>query len=46
MIEVLDIDNINNVAVYMTGEMPFPSGYAGAGKSLITLKKLGLISKK
>ena len=32
MIEVNDIENVNHIVVYMTGEMPFPDGYSGAGE--------------
>jgi hypothetical protein len=28
-----DIENINHIVVYMTGEVPFPEGFAGAGKN-------------
>jgi hypothetical protein len=30
MIQIPDIDNVNHIVVFMTGEMPFPEGYAGA----------------
>ncbi len=30
MIQITNIENVNHVVVYMTGEVPFPDGYAGA----------------
>ena len=31
LIQISDINSVNHVVVFMTGEMPFPEGFAGAG---------------
>jgi hypothetical protein len=37
LVQIVDADNVNHIVVYMTGEMPFPEGYSGAGNYLIQL---------
>jgi hypothetical protein len=40
-----DIENIHHVVVYMTGEMPFPEGLAGAGNSFPKANHLHIVFK-